>query len=98
MSRTYRCCFAWNSFLAICGLGIQWLPGQTPPPGAQLIVGVYTYAAVPADTLDRAEQQAAKILNRAGIELHWVDCPVVRQDTEKLRRCAQAEASGGHYL
>src|SRR5690242_6022685 len=98
MSRTSPCCFALNSFLVICGLGIQLLPGQTPQPGVQLIVGVYNYAAVPADTLDRAEEQAAKILGGAGIELHWVDCPVVRQDTEKLRSCAQAEASGGHYL
>jgi hypothetical protein len=53
---------------------------------------------VTADTLDRTEQQAAKIFGRAGIELHWVDCPVSREDTEKLRNCAEAEASGGHYL
>lgn len=98
-SGTFRCCFAWKLISALCWLGDRPSPAQMPEAKTQFIVGVYDYAEVPGDILVHAEQEAAEIFRRAGIRLQWVDCPVSRQQVEKLRSsCAQAEASGAHFL
>jgi hypothetical protein len=52
-------------------------------------VRTYNYAAVPGHTLLDAEQHAAEIFRRAGIELAWVDCPVSREEIEKFPVCTQ---------
>ena len=41
---------------------------------AQVTVFVYDDAQVPSDTLSRAEQQAAKIFWRAGLDVIWLNC------------------------
>jgi len=55
----------------------------------KLAVRTYNYAAVPGHTLLNAEQHAAEIFHRAGIELAWVDCPVSRGEIEKFPDCTQ---------
>ena len=44
------------------------------PADAQVTVSVYNDAQVPSDILVRAEQQAAKIFSRAGLDVTWLRC------------------------
>jgi hypothetical protein len=44
------------------------------PADAQVTVSVYNDAQVPPDILARAEQQAAKIFSRAGLDVTWLRC------------------------
>jgi hypothetical protein len=44
------------------------------PADAQVTVSVYNDAQVPLDILTRAEQQAASIFSRAGLEVTWLKC------------------------
>jgi hypothetical protein len=44
------------------------------PADAQVTVSVYNDAQVPTDILARAEQQAASIFSRAGLDVTWLRC------------------------
>ena len=48
----------------------QSYPDERP----QLIVSVYDDASVPATVLTQAERQAAKIFDRAGMDVTWLNC------------------------
>jgi hypothetical protein len=41
-----------------------------------LTVTVYNYSAAPAVEVRRAEQEAAAVFQRSGIEVSWVNCPI----------------------
>ena len=41
-----------------------------------LTVWVYNYSPAPAVEIRRAEQEAAAVFQRAGIEVSWVNCPI----------------------
>jgi hypothetical protein len=41
----------------------------------QVSVSIYNDAGVPSDILTRAEELAARIFSRAGIEVTWLNCP-----------------------
>jgi len=47
-----------------------------------LTVMVYTYAPIPQHDLATAERVAGKILQSAGVELSWVDCPLTGQTAQ----------------
>ena len=71
-------------------LALGWLRplcAETPESGLKLAVRTYNYAAVPSHFLIEAEQHAAEIFHRAGIELTWIDCPVSRSEIEKFPTC-----------
>jgi len=61
---------------------------EAPKPEAQLTVRVYNLAKVPHQTLQLAEETAAWIFRRSGIELRWVDCPISTPDIPTLSECA----------
>jgi hypothetical protein len=65
---------------------------------AELTVGVYNYAKLSADELGNAEQEAAEVFSRAGIQLRWIACPVSHGDADKLRDCNEALTRGALYL
>ena len=47
--------------------------GETDP-ALNIIVWVYNYAQVPQRELARAEERAARIFRKAGIEADWIEC------------------------
>lgn len=47
---------------------------QSRPADGQFTVSVYNDAQVPPDILTRAEQQAASIFSRAGLDVTWLRC------------------------
>jgi hypothetical protein len=49
-------------------------PQSYPDERPQLIVSVYDDAGVPATVLTQAERQAAKIFDRAGMDVTWLNC------------------------
>jgi len=49
--------------------------------GPGITVLVYNYAAVPAVTLERVEDEAARIFRHAGIETAWRDCRAEARET-----------------
>jgi|SRR5579871_5200275 len=64
----------------------------------ELTVGVYNYAKVPENELAHAQQEAAEVFGRAGIQIRWVACPVTHGCVERLRDCNRALANGALYL
>lgn len=57
---------------------------------ARLTVSVYNDAAVPADVLKLAENEAYQIFRQAGIELYWLNCKVPAVSEEASRVCREA--------
>ena len=55
------------------------LPAQ-PQPESAITVLVFNDARVEPATLARAERQAARIHEQAGIQLNWVDCPLTAEE------------------
>src|SRR5262249_6954529 len=51
-------------------------------PTVRLTLRVYNYAALDSDTLSRSEKVAAGILEDAGIETAWIDCPLSKEQEE----------------
>ena len=49
-------------------------PAHSRPADAQVTVSVYNDARVPFDILAGAEQQAARIFSRAGLDVTWLRC------------------------
>jgi hypothetical protein len=60
---------------------------------AQLTVLVFNYAEVPPETLDLAQNTAARIFGRAGIETVWLDCSLSQEGNHTLPNCWQPAAS-----
>src|SRR5215471_5867511 len=54
----------------------------------QVEVGVYNHSAVPARMLARAEHEAGRIFERAGVATIWLHCPVTAQEALHNRACA----------
>lgn len=48
---------------------------------------IYNYAGVSAETLARAEREAARIYDRAGIETEWLDCPLTSEVAARYPAC-----------
>lgn len=51
---------------------------------------VYDYAHADQKALRAAEAEATRILARAGVTAHWVDCPTKHADVENYPACANA--------
>ena len=50
-------------------------------------VRVYNYAAVSADTLARSQEEAARIYQRTGIRIEWLDCPLTPEEAALNTAC-----------
>ena len=58
----------------------------------QLTVRVYDYADAKPGLLQRAREQAAEILGRAGVSAHWEQCPISETAPKLDNTCAQEAA------
>jgi len=68
------------------------LTGLTAGPkeaNLQVEVGVYNHSAVPGRILARAEHEAGRIFERAGVATIWLHCPVTAQEALHNSGCAQ---------
>jgi hypothetical protein len=85
-SRISTPCVAFSFLLTLGWLSSSW--AETPEPQLKLGVRTYNYAAVPGNILLEAEQHAAEIFHRAGINLAWIGCPVSAREVDKFPACA----------
>ncbi len=90
MSRKFRVVLALLSFwmassVALCGS--QGKDGN--PYKLEQSVFVYTYAEVPANSLERAKREAARIFRQAGVEIIWRDCPLPMSADSRNLPCEQ---------
>jgi hypothetical protein len=58
-------------------------------PASVITIRLHNYAAVPKRLLERAQKEAGRVLSQAGVELHWVDCPIPRADLERYPPCPE---------
>ncbi len=63
------------------------LQAEVPRLQSKIQVFVYNYAGVSHETLARAEIEAARIYNRAGIETEWLDCPLSPDKASQYPAC-----------
>ncbi len=57
-----------------------------------LTVRVYNYGGVSAGDLATAERVAARIFQKAGLQLSWVDCPGSREEIQRIPVCLAPHA------
>ena len=70
----------------LASLGVTML-AEAREPGLRVEVLVYNYAGLSAETLARAEREAARIYERAGIETEWLDCPLSPAEAAHYPAC-----------
>jgi len=63
------------------------LQAEASKPELKIQVFVYNYAGVPAETLARAEREAARIYNRTGIQTEWLGCPLTPDEALRYPTC-----------
>jgi len=56
----------------------------------RITLRIYNYAQIPRTELTRAEQVAAAIFHKAGIETAWIDCPLSTAEFDRFPDCQQA--------
>lgn len=56
--------------------------GAAAEPIAKAAVRLYDYAAVPYQTLADAEREASRIFREAGVNLLWMECGPVQNDSD----------------
>ncbi len=47
-------------------------------PSPRITVYVYNYAEVPPSTLEGVRRQTSRILAKAGVEVLWIECPILK--------------------
>lgn len=62
---------------------------NAPLAGSQITIRIYDYAGIEPRLLQRARQQAAKILERAGVASRWEKCRTSLVEAEQDASCAQ---------
>jgi hypothetical protein len=70
----------------LASLGLTML-AEAREPGLRIEVLVYNYAGLSAETLAKAEQEAARIYERAGLETQWLDCPLSPAEADQYPAC-----------
>jgi hypothetical protein len=79
---------AWGLLgLALTGSGLVASPHREAD--AAVRVWTYNYAGAAPETIARAQQEASRILERAGGSLEWVDCPRTAGERELFPLCRQ---------
>jgi hypothetical protein len=68
------------------------------PERPALVVRTFNYFGVSTRDLQSARDQAQSILREAGIEVSWLDCPVVRGATDAPAQCTQARGANDFTL
>lgn len=88
----------WWGFAPILGSALGWcgtrLPrAREPETPLKVTVRTYNYAQVPGDILLEAEQHAAEIFRRAGIDLAYAECPLSPGEVDKFPACTPSTGS-----
>ena len=65
---------------------------------SQVVVWIFNYARIDNGALARARTEAARILNRAGVEIGWVDCPVTAAEVGLYPHCVKLPEPMGLVL
>lgn len=87
-----RCFFCQPLKILGCVIGIvscaftQTVMGD-PNPDPALRIVVYNYSQATASVLAGAEREAARILRKAGLQVVWLQCPVVQVTDDVPARC-----------
>ncbi len=66
--------------------------------GLRITLRIFNYAHVTPPELTRAEQVAAAIFRKAGIETMWIDCPVSREEVDRFPACQRPWATSDFAL
>ena len=96
MVKTFRKRFRFVLVLAFLPLTAANLWGKVPPKvdaaqeGPLLTISVYNGAEVPVEVLSRAEEQAQRIFQHAGIEVKWLNCNMPAVSEGASQACREA--------
>jgi hypothetical protein len=74
-------------WLSLGGLG-----AQPPETGLQIEVHIYNYSAVSQEMLARAERESARVFERVGVAMTWLDCPLNSREAIRNRACSLPDA------
>ncbi len=90
MSRKFRKLPTLFSFFVAGSVALVGSQGKDRiPQNPEQTVFVYSYAQVPANSLDRAEREATRIFHQAGVEIAWRDCPLPTTADRRNPACEQ---------
>ncbi len=102
MSRnsTQHVCLNGLAAALLCGVMAVPVRGfaQTPASDIRLTVRVYDYAGVPAKVMTAAENEARRLLRRAGIETEWSGCPKNPNERDRYPNCREPLGEGDVFL
>jgi hypothetical protein len=85
------------AFLPAVGPAKQALashPEKNPSPSLGIIVRLYDQAQVPAEILQRAENDVVQVFRTAGVNTSFVNCPITREHGHSYLACQEAPGSG----
>jgi hypothetical protein len=86
--KTFRRCIGLGVLLAL-GTGPAW--SKDPPVvGVAVSISVYDDARVGPEMVAQAEEIAAYVFHRAGIEVHWLNCDGTEQGSQIADSCGLA--------
>ena len=78
MRKPFRSCLVWGAVLNLFSLSSAGFAGTLRGGQAEttleITVRVYRYAQVPSTLLAQAQNEAARIYSRVGVDVKWVDC------------------------
>lgn len=74
------------ALLAVVGMP-TWIADGDGAKEAKIQILLYNYAAIPAELLTRAEREASRVYQRAGILVEWIDCPRTPLEASQYPAC-----------
>ncbi len=92
MPQFWKPCLVLVTFLV--GLTFPAWPEAHPGEQLQVSVSVYDDAGVPATVLAQAERRAARIFQKAGVEVIWAPCPTTHVGPDAPVRAGERSAPG----
>ena len=54
-------------------------PSGNTEPYSEIAIRIYNHAKVPSPVLECAEQKAARVFHKAGVEIRWIDCSLAHR-------------------
>ncbi len=88
MSRKFQTLPALLSLLVVSPITFAGGQGKDRiPNNLEQEVFAYNYAQVPANSLERAKREAARVFHQAGVEIIWRDCPLSTADDAQMVAC-----------
>jgi hypothetical protein len=79
-----------NREIKALALSVAFASSLCAEQSSKITVFVYNYAVVSGEALARAEAEASRIYERAGIQIEWLECPLRPQDARQFPECEVA--------